>query len=237
MEYPSKIIIKSLSEYIKVLEERISDRYRLILFRGQNTDKPLIPKIARYSFKKSREVDEINMFNDFVLNAKPYLNHELTSKLDQLIIAQHHGVPTRLLDWTENALTALYFATENPPQDSEEYIVVWVVGLDRNSNIIIKDSSIDPFKINSIKFYKPPSVISRISSQMGWLSLHPYLGSGFYNGFKIKNSENLKLTKLMIPKEYRKNIHENLNNCGVNKFTIYQDLDSLGKYIFEKYKK
>jgi hypothetical protein len=235
MKKYTTIETKTLSEFINEIEIRQSDPNRIVLFRGQNIDKALIPKIARHIFVKSREVDEKRMFNEFKLLARPFLRQEFLSDIEWLTVAQHHGLPTRLLDWTENPLTALYFATQTPPPAEEQFAVVWVMSLNRESEILLYDLKTNLFKIETIKLFKPANFIQRITSQMGWLSIHNYCGNGFYGRAENVESETVRLTKIMIPSEFVSKVNTALNLCGINEFSIYQDLDSLSKTLFKKY--
>lgn len=228
--------IKSLSEFIVALETRINDDYKIYLYRGQNTDSALIPKIARHYFKKSRLVDEKRMHNEFQLMATAHLQKEPKSVLESLTIAQHHGLATRLLDWTENPLTSLYFATQVEPEE-EDKSVVFVISIERDSPILLEDLSTDIYDLESVKFFKPSNLISRISSQHGWLSIHPQNGQGFYKRAEEIDEIGVKITKLTIPRDHVKGLNRTLKKCGINNYTIFQDLDSLCSSIFEKYKK
>jgi hypothetical protein len=231
------IEIKTLFDFIKEIEIRKDDPNRIVLFRGQNTDKALIPKIARHFFVKSREIDEKRMFNEFKLLARPFLHQEFLSDIEWLTVAQHHGLPTRLLDWTENPLTALYFATQKHLESDEQYSVVWVMSLNRESELLLNDLLINPFELEKIKIFKPANFIQRITSQMGWLSIHNYYDKGFYGRAEDLESETVRFTKIIIPNEYVSKLNKALNLFGINEFSIYQDLDSLSKTIFKKYKK
>lgn len=228
-------VISSLSEFTQQLETRISDKYRILLFRGQNIDKPLIPKIARHIFKKSREVDEQRMLEEFNIQSVQYLSYFPKNELEQLTIAQHYGLPTRLLDWTENALAALYFAVS---KDSliDDNAVVWVLSLERDSPLLVNDHNIKVFDQKKLNFFKPSSIIQRVSSQHGWFSLHPFRGQGFYDRVDQKSDDEYRLNKLIIKPGTCKRILETLESCGINRHTIFRDLDSLGTYVFEKYK-
>src|SRR5450631_2095765 len=93
------------------------------LFRGHaDAAWTLIPAIGRQpSATAYRLADEKILFEDFIREAKRYLDADGFTELEWLAVARHHGLPTRLLDWSANPMVAAWFATqdEGVPLDAE----------------------------------------------------------------------------------------------------------------------
>src|SRR5437667_3334113 len=93
------------------------------IFRGvRESGYKLIPKIgrpgSRLAIRGGVELpydagEEDTMVKHFMRSAGPYVRHVPTTKLEWLALAQHHGMFTRLLDWTESLLVAAFFAVED----------------------------------------------------------------------------------------------------------------------------
>jgi hypothetical protein len=211
-----------------------------VLFRGQNVDEPLLPRIANLTMKLGSDdpvkIEKL-LFENFNRLSIPYLQFPSPkSDWDRLAIARHYGLPTRLLDWTSNAFVALWFAvnTMPPTTTNRSSGVLWVLGANAE-DLKYPGEHETPFELARTYIFQPSHIDKRISAQSGWFSIHKYIEkNNKYVPLEKNRGYSQKLGKYLIPYENFPTIREELKRMGFNSFSMYQDLNTLCELLVEE---
>ena len=221
--------IDCLEKFVRYIEGQTNLEY--VLYRGQNQDWPLLPKLSRVKIRSENELSaERTMLENFKRLAKPHLTRIPSNDWEWLALAQHHGMATRLLDWTSNPLAALWFAVSQPAGSGNG--VVYVLFVDKKAFLQPEQiRTLDPFKETAPKVFQPEISTIRIQSQSGWFTTQQLnKRTNNFIPFNKSTSFSRDIQRLTIPSRCFSELRYQLDKLGFNRFTLFQDLDGIAAY-------
>jgi len=209
------------------------------IYRGQEEDWKLLPSIERLKLPSKEIIErETIIFNEFRRLSYPHLDLNLNyeDEWNMLSLAQHHRLPTRLLDWTLNPLAALWFACiKEKEKDKDLYRIVWLFASKKDDIVTKDDLSKGPFKQEKTKVFRPNHITKRITSQIGWFTIHKIDENEIVIPLNEQEEFKGRLIKFLIPNGLRIDALEGLDIMGINDYSLFPDLEGLSRYLEWKY--
>jgi hypothetical protein len=243
----TETITETFIQYVETVENEVkASGYKLgrdiILYRGiSSADWKLLPSIAwkkekRRVSEKGFATLEDEVLGDFRKRSFPFLEAVPQTPLEWLTLAQHHGLPTRLLDWSCNALAALWFtvnenATAGGAPRSEGYGAIWIFRTEQDDWMgPEEEQDMVAIRPEKLRVYMPKSVTSRVTAQLGFFTIHPD-NNGSFQPLEEHQAYQGRLKKILIPHHTFPHFREALDRMGINRFSIFPDLDGLAHHI------
>lgn len=177
-----------------------------------------------------------------------------------MIVGQHHGLPTRLLDWTHSTLVALHFANteENLADLSKRDCVVWRIDareinqlLPEKYRVALQQKKTFIFSVNhlssvvddinqydadmgnhSLVTVEPPSIDQRIVNQYSFFTVIP---NGIANLEQFLDENTSNTVKYIIDKKLRWDLRDILDQLNMNERMIYPGKDGIAKWLARHY--
>ena len=203
-----------------MIEERVDDLEPFLqllnthhmpgwIYRGvADSSFPLLPKVGRLEFRSQYSLkSEQLLLRTFKQRAVRHVSPQPTSDLEWLSLGQHHGLPTRLLDWTYSPLVALYFGIRDHPAAEA---AVYFRHMPRG------DNAFDPFSITTPQKYYPPHISPRIPAQHALFTVEPdpTVEPKIAGGVRVR-----------IPSSAKPKLRERLSLLGFHDESMFPDLD------------
>ncbi|WP_417594764.1 FRG domain-containing protein [Oceanospirillum sp.] len=183
------------------------------IYRGVCDHKYMLtPSLGRKRNIETKDIYalESKMMRLFKAHSTAHISSKPSNEWEWLALAQHHGLPTRLLDWSRNPLVALFFSTISHRINGAVYVLKDVMD--------IVDTDVSPYEMKDVGVYYPSHITSRITGQSGLFTSHPNPGEEY-------SSESIE--KIIIKYDKKSQLITELRKYGVHRASIFPDLDGL----------
>lgn len=237
------------------------DRHRsMYVYRGvPDADYRMTTSLYRNCkhLQKVLEPAILNNFKKYAVIEDPSVEQSVWM---QMILGQHYGLPTRLLDWSHSALVALHFAATEIDMDKMEDhdCAVWRLDMKELHSLLpdkyqkaLSESTTSIFSVktlsnvtesleqydedmqgNSMVVVEPPSIEQRIVNQYSFLSIVP-MGISDVEEFLDKKTYNT--VKYVIDGKLRWRLRDMLDQLNISERIVYPGLEGLSRWIARHY--
>jgi len=211
--------VDSFDKLHKIIQTHDQDT---TVYRGvKKSTYELVPKVGRSNFiwnHKSVKDAEKYMLTLFKQRAIPFLTFSPRNDWEWLALAQHYGLPTRLLDWSRNPLVAAYFAVnEKTETDSAIYVLK-----SKKYPISSDEENKSPFEYSEQRKFIPAHITERIIAQSGLFTIHP--------NPKEPHSGN-DVEKIILKNSFRKELKNILFKYDIHSASLFPGMDGLSEHI------
>lgn len=201
------------------------------LFRGQADNWSLLPRLARVTQREATDTLEDleeKMIGELRRKGQGLCEQVPEDRWGWLAVAQHFGLPTRLLDWSINPLAALWFAVRDP--DSPDVPGVMFVAQIDSEDFVDLGSQKDPAALDRTMVVRPLHVTQRITTQDAYFTVHassegtfaPLLDEDAWAGF---------IQTIEIPRRAFASLRSDLDRLGINAASLFGDLGNLCAHV------
>jgi FRG domain len=227
--------IVQINSFLEIIQ-KFTNEYNCghFVFRGvcDRLHHKLIPSVGRINTNMlcgdSISDYETETLKRFKLRANAEVDSQPNNDWEWLALAQHHGLPTRLLDWTTSPLIALYFATK-PETDFQGLLKPLcdnggaIYAMHTCKYLDTEICAPSPFNYYKHGIFYPRHITKRISGQFGLFSIQPDPTKEFQDDFP--NNEENNIYKIEFDKNVATEIQKSLYLLGVRHESIFPDLD------------
>ncbi|MCR4903125.1 MAG: FRG domain-containing protein [Butyrivibrio sp.] len=241
-------------------DENIKRKRSRYLYRGlSNADFIMNTSLKRNCKEQSMRLEKsiLRNFEKYVAISDPYITNSVWK---QMVVGQHHGLPTRLMDWSYSPLISMHFATSGISlekfEDSD--FAIWEIDIVEINSLLPPDYkalinkhsaflftiemmeaeniSLEKYDADmgddSLIFIEPPTIDQRIQNQFAYFAVMP---SHMENIETFLDKKTTGSTKYIISKSIKWEVREMLDKLNVNERIVYPGVDGLCMWLSRHY--